>query len=146
MMWLCAHTTQARNVTLREFYLVGHAALVLLEARYRLRHKSVEQLRRWARADKPRRAKFYTRQELQMAFRRAVKWWGGTCLVRALALQRLLARNGHISELRIGVTNSGGSFEAHAWLIDGDEILDDGGREIGEFTLLTSWPSGQVRR
>lgn len=134
------------GLTLREIRLAGHAALVLLEARYRLRHTSVEQVRRWARADEPRRAKSHTRQELQLAFHRAAKRLQGTCLVKALALQRLLARSGHISELRIGVTTSGGSFEAHAWLIDGDEVLEDGGREIGEFTLLTSWPSGQVPR
>ena len=40
-----------------------------------------------------------------------------TCLCKALALQRLLARNGHHSELRIGVDKVDGQFTAHAWLV-----------------------------
>lgn len=40
-----------------------------------------------------------------------------TCLVRALAAQRLFAFHGYTSELRIGVANSRETgFKAHAWL------------------------------
>jgi hypothetical protein len=38
-----------------------------------------------------------------------------TCLVRALAAQRLLARHGYPSTLHLGVAKSP-EFEAHAWL------------------------------
>ena len=39
-----------------------------------------------------------------------------TCLVRALAAQRLFARYGHDAEVRIGVAKPEGRFVAHAWL------------------------------
>ncbi len=46
-----------------------------------------------------------------------------TCLVRALALQRLLARRDIPSLVRIGANKSDGNFQAHAWLeVDGQTI------------------------
>jgi hypothetical protein len=50
-----------------------------------------------------------------------------TCLVRALAAQALLARRGHASQLRLGVTRgSGRAFEAHAWLERDGRVLIGG--------------------
>ncbi len=58
-----------------------------------------------------------------------------TCLVRALAGQVLLARCGHASELRLGVTGGRAAFEAHAWLEhDGRVLL--GGPIEGRYTPL----------
>lgn len=39
-----------------------------------------------------------------------------TCLVRALAAQRLLARHGYPSTLHLGVARSSEGLDAHAWL------------------------------
>lgn len=39
-----------------------------------------------------------------------------TCLVRALAAQRLFARYGHVAQVHIGVAKPTGQFAAHAWL------------------------------
>jgi hypothetical protein len=39
-----------------------------------------------------------------------------TCLVQALAAETLLARHGHLAQLRIGVARAGAGIEAHAWL------------------------------
>lgn len=51
----------------------------------------------------------------------------GTCLVQALAAHVLLARAGHESNLRIGVTRgSKGAFTAHAWLEREGTILIGG--------------------
>ena len=51
----------------------------------------------------------------------------GTCLVQALAAHVLLARAGHESNLRIGVTRgSKGAFTAHAWLEREGAILIGG--------------------
>lgn len=49
---------------------------------------------------------------------------GSTCLTRALAAQLLLARQGHPSEIGIGVIRGGeDAFAAHAWLTcDGAEL------------------------
>lgn len=41
---------------------------------------------------------------------------GTHCLARAVTAQLLLARGGHLAELRIGVRKQGNDLEAHAWL------------------------------
>jgi len=47
-----------------------------------------------------------------------------SCLTRALAGKLLLARYGHVAELRFGVAKSPqGVLEAHAWLEQGDAVL-----------------------
>lgn len=51
--------------------------------------------------------------------------WPMTCLPRALALQRMLARRGITAALRIGVRKEAGTFAAHAW-------IEVGGQAIGE--------------
>jgi hypothetical protein len=52
----------------------------------------------------------------------------GTCLTQALAAHVLLARRGHRSNLRIGVTrDAGGKFVAHAWLEKDGAVLIGGG-------------------
>ena len=132
------------RLTLREVRLAGKAAWALIEARYRLRHTSVEEMRCWAALSPDERISEISREPLIVAYRRAVQRLGGTCLVRALALQRFLAQHGHVSELRIGVTRSDKGFEAHAWLIDGEEVLEGGGHDAGHFTLLAAWPSGHT--
>jgi Transglutaminase-like superfamily len=51
---------------------------------------------------------------------------GATCLVQALAAQVLLARHGHVAELRIGVARATEGIEAHAWLErDGEPIFGE---------------------
>jgi len=51
---------------------------------------------------------------------------GATCLVQALAAQVLLARHGHVAELRIGVARTTEGIEAHAWLErDGEPIFGE---------------------
>lgn len=51
--------------------------------------------------------------------------WPMTCLPRALALRRMLARRGIPATLRIGVRRAGASLAAHAW-------IEVGGAAIGE--------------
>ena len=47
-----------------------------------------------------------------------------TCLVQALAAQVLLARHGHVAQLRIGVARATEGIAAHAWLErDGEPIF-----------------------
>jgi hypothetical protein len=65
---------------------------------------------------------------------------GTTCLVSALALQRLLSRQGHVSELRIGVAKENQAFAAHAWLICEGRVLA-GEEEHAAFTPLAAWTS-----
>ncbi len=41
---------------------------------------------------------------------------GATCLAQALTAQVLLARYGHVAQLRVGVARATEGIEAHAWL------------------------------
>ena len=63
-----------------------------------------------------------------------------TCLVKALALQALLARRGCVGILHVGVkTTQVAGFEAHAWLeLDGEIIIGEGARQ--GFAPLLSHP------
>ena len=63
-----------------------------------------------------------------------------TCLVRALALERLLKRDGQPARLRIGVAKKPGeALAAHAWLeSDGLVLLAAPG--FTELELVPAWP------
>ena len=64
-----------------------------------------------------------------------------TCLVRALAAQRLFARHGYGSELRIGVSKPDrNGFSAHAWLdLGGETVIERA--PLGLFTPIFSLTS-----
>jgi hypothetical protein len=58
-----------------------------------------------------------------------------TCLVRALAARRLLARHGYPSTLRLGVARTSDGLAAHAWLECQGAILI-GAAPPGRYTPL----------
>jgi hypothetical protein len=67
-----------------------------------------------------------------------------TCLVQALAAEALLARHGHVSQLRIGIARIGAGIEAHAWLErDGHPVF--GQPSSIESALLPPLPPLEVR-
>jgi hypothetical protein len=60
-----------------------------------------------------------------------------TCLTQAMAAQTLLLRAGYNPKVKIGVAkNDKKLFEAHAWLVLGDQVLI-GGTEVERYTALT---------
>jgi len=60
------------------------------------------------------------------------------CLVRAVALNRMLERHGiHGSRVRIGVRMRGGRFAAHAWVEYHDRVLGDLDEHVETFAELT---------
>jgi len=65
---------------------------------------------------------------------------GTTCLASAFTLQRLLAREGHPSELHIGVAREPQGFAAHAWLTCDGQILV-GEEQRGGYKPLVAWTS-----
>jgi hypothetical protein len=65
---------------------------------------------------------------------------GTSCLIAAFALQRLLSRAGHESELHIGVAKREEKFAAHAWVVCEGRILI-GAREDDPYTPLVAWPA-----
>ena len=115
---------------------VGRAAWVLVDCRLRLTWQHVDLVRTWAAQ---RREGKHESDLLGFGVKIAAKHLPGmTCLIRALALQRLLSANGHDSELTIGVDNPGGAFGAHAWLTCGGRILS-GAEEAERFRPLAIW-------
>lgn len=122
--------------SLSEIALAARAAATIAGAQLQLKLHPVAAMRKWATPPARRTGQ---QDQLLIAFGRAANRMPGTCLVRALALQRLLALHGHTSELRIGVAPASSGLAAHAWLIDGDRILIGGGQEAETFTVLATW-------
>jgi hypothetical protein len=59
------------------------------------------------------------------------------CLVRALALHRLLLRDGITgARIRLGVRRDGSALAAHAWVEVGGAVLGDDGRRASRFLSL----------
>ncbi len=81
---------------------------------------------------------FYARQLARSIERLARFVPRASCLTQALALQWLLARAGHASELFVGVRQDGaGRFAAHAWLSCNQRIvLGATTTRLSEFTVL----------
>lgn len=119
-----------RRTTVADLRLIGEAQAALLGC----------QLAKWRRpvgrfvTGAPRPAPAGDARDLRAA---ALVGWAVTraarygvfrprCLVRSLAVQRMLRRRGiHSSELRIGVRMEGGALLAHAWVeLDGVVIGD----------------------
>ena len=59
------------------------------------------------------------------------------CLVRAIALRRLLAAHGLDAVVRVGVRQHDGKFHAHAWVEHGGTVLGDYAAHTGSFTELS---------
>jgi hypothetical protein len=120
----------------RELGLLLQAFIALAVCRARLRAWNVRKLQAWAtRAGNGTITVDRLTWAVEVASR---KMTGVTCLCRALALQRLLARNGHGSELKIGVEKNDDQFGAHAWLLHDDQVLI-GASQLGKYELLSAW-------
>ena len=106
-----------------------------------MRAQSVDKLRSWAtRSGSTTTAADRVVWSVKVASR---KMPGVTCLCRALALQRLLGKYGHDSELMIGVEKHNDRFGAHAWLVHNDQILI-GDSQLGKYELLAAWQSKNI--
>jgi hypothetical protein len=81
---------------------------------------------------------YYARQLARRIERLARLVPGASCLTQALALQYLLARAGHASELFVGVRQDAiGRFQAHAWLAcNAHTVLGAAGTRLEDFTVL----------
>jgi hypothetical protein len=59
------------------------------------------------------------------------------CLVRAVALSRMLEKRGITgSRVRVGVQQRGGEFSAHAWVELGQRVLGDDAQHVHSFAEL----------
>lgn len=131
--------------TALEWRLFAEAVATLIICRARLYWQDFPQTSAWA-VSIPSRARQAPIDRLAWSVEAAAnRISGATCLCKALALQRMLARGGHDSELRIGVSKSGEKLMAHAWLTHkGDSLI--GGAEAKGFTLLAASDKGDLFR
>lgn len=68
-----------------------------------------------------------------------------TCLRRSVTLIRELDRQHMGATLHIGVRNSTGRVEAHAWVQSGDEIVNDTVEHVATFLPLAVGTAGRLR-
>jgi hypothetical protein len=118
--------------------LLLKALVTLVLARVALHLLPLARVRAWAtRPGPPGAAAGRIAWAVSAASRRMP---GTSCLISAFALQRLLSRAGHESELHIGVARRGQEFAAHAWVVCEGRILI-GEREDDPYTPLVAWPA-----
>ena len=130
------------RLTLLDWRLFVHAFVTLMICQTRLRRCNFATLCAWATSEGEGSAPV---NRLTWSVEAAAKRMkNATCLCKALALQRLLARNGHHSELRIGVDKVDGQFTAHAWLVHNGQVLSCG-TEMESYKLLAAWSTRHVR-
>jgi hypothetical protein len=121
--------------------LFVHALLAVVAVRLTLRLVDIAALRRWA-ARFGRGARPVNR--IAWAVRAAGRRVPGTnCLVSSLALQRMLSRHGHASELHIGVAKRDGVLAAHAWVVCDDQVFDGEGGDDA-YTRLIAWRAAET--
>jgi hypothetical protein len=122
----------------RDRVLLLEAFATILGVRLALAMVAVDRVRDWAGHVKPGTGPAdRTAWAVRTAWRRLP---GTSCLAAALALHRLLSRQGHLSQLTIGVAAGKDGFAAHAWVIcDGRIVL--GGEESEGYTPLLAWES-----
>ena len=136
------------SLTSRERQLFLHALALLSVIRLGLERLSFQNLRRWlARLPLNRRqsappvtsAPPETIATIVWAVEAASRLQprGVKCLARALATQHLLALNGYVAHLRIGVTKeASGNLEAHAWVEYQGKVIIGGLQHLSAFTPL----------
>jgi hypothetical protein len=112
----------------------------LAAVRIALHLRTIERLRAWAgRVTPGTRPPEKSVERIAWAVGAASRLLPRTsCLASAFALQRVLSREGHASDLHIGVAKQGENFSAHAWLACEGRILV-GEVEHGRFTQLVAW-------
>jgi transglutaminase superfamily protein len=132
-----------RLLTIREVRLLAEAQVMLLYCQSLRWRRPMGQL---LSAEPRQPTREAARSELQeaaglgWAVSRAARYgvFRPRCLVRSLALQRLLDRRGIPGvELKIGVRLEQGSFSAHAWVEVNGRILGDSAHLVRSFTPTT---------
>lgn len=60
----------------------------------------------------------------------------GRCLSQSLVMRLLLKRKGIYTDLKIGITQVNGKFDAHAWLEKGGVLINDHPSVIANYLVL----------
>lgn len=132
-----------RRLTLREVRLLLEAQWLLVYCQVLRRRRPVGQLLTLDTEVDPRpieRHEIVPIRSVTWALTRAARYgvFRPRCLVRSLALQRMLRRHGvDGAEIRIGVRFQDGEFGAHAWIELDGRVLGDSPQHVQTFALAT---------
>lgn len=114
------------------------AQVALLRARRRLKREPIGNLtERRQLSVGPASGDEARAEQLARAVQLAASWglFRPFCLVRAVALEELLLRDGITGgDIRIGVRRKEGVFAAHAWIRWRDRVLGDEPEHVATFT------------
>lgn len=119
--------------------LVASAMACMIMTRCRLATRNLESLLRDVSATNDRAAKARKRasvEDVVLAADVVERFALGSkaCLLKSLALQKMLSRHGHASVLVFGVRLN--PFGAHCWVQQGDVVLNDTIERVGMFTII----------
>lgn len=135
-----------RHTSVREVRLLVEAQLVLVQCQIAKWRRPTGQLIEWnagRSADAPAPFDGATRDSVvsvAWAVTRAARYgvFRPQCLVRSLAIQRMLRRRGIVTgSLNVGVRMQNGSFEAHAWVELNGAVVGDTLQHVRTFTKVT---------
>lgn len=126
-----------------DWMLLPGALLAVLSARARLLLLPFGRVRDWAAVPARKNPHIHDPALLVARVARAVKAasvcvpGGRNCLVRAIAVQRMLSRLGLTSEVRIGVSKTpAGQLAAHAWVECMEVVVIGGAFESARYAQL----------
>ena len=135
------------TLSAREWLDLFQAQWALAAAQLTVRSRPIGTLATPANAARPADlARMPEARRLALAIVRAARYgvFRPQCLVRSVALSRMLERRGIDGALvRVGVRRASGEFLAHAWVEYGGQTLGDADDHVGTFVPLTNL---EVRR
>ncbi|MEP7343969.1 MAG: lasso peptide biosynthesis B2 protein [Gemmatimonadaceae bacterium] len=132
-----------RRISRREWRDLASAQFALFVAQVRLWTKEKGGLTTPAAQAQPKTlpsdASIARAKALALAVSRAASFglFRPACLVRSMALCRLMERRGiHDAVVRLGVVKRGGRFHAHAWVEYGGIVLGDDPVSVSDYETL----------
>ncbi|HEY8468438.1 MAG TPA: lasso peptide biosynthesis B2 protein [Longimicrobiales bacterium] len=132
-----------RRLTARDIRLLAEAQYFLLLCQFERWRRPVGELLQRAGPEPPRRgasrADRRAAESVAWAVTRAAAYgiFRPHCLVRSMAIQRMLRRRGITSShLNIGVRTREGEFEAHAWVELDGIVIGDSREHVQTFTRV----------
>jgi hypothetical protein len=132
-----------RRVTAGELGMIAEAQVVLLSCQLAKWRRPIGKLIEWnAGGDGTGVNDWRAVERVAWAVTRAGRYgvFRPKCLVRSLAIQRMLRRRGiAASTLNIGVRMQDGSFQAHAWVELSGAVVGDTLQHVQTFAKVTDF-------
>lgn len=128
---------------MKQLFFAGRSLATLVVAKIIVATASVRRMSDWAQHSKL--GSGLLDEDLRL-YRRIAARFPASCLVKALALQRLYSQNGRTTRLKIGVKRDGRTILAHAWLCRGNEVLIGENVDLQSYTELPDWQRHEITK